>query len=101
MTTPTRPHKDKAAARKVARCDIGRPTTVPMLANTTKLRPASVRPTGRLALAGIVLDFRRRVRDLGGDAPDRRAKGPSPGARAAGSPRRTRCGRFQSDGVRV
>src|SRR3989442_9202783 len=57
MTIPPRPHNDKAAARKVAWCNIGRRATVPMLANTTELRAASVRPTGRLALAALFWTF--------------------------------------------
>src|SRR3989442_12353164 len=57
MTIPPRPHNDKAAARKVAWCNIGRRATVPMLANTTELRAASGRPTGRLALAAFFWTF--------------------------------------------
>src|SRR6266550_2953617 len=59
ITTPPRPQSERAAARNVPRRNAGRPSTVPMLANTTAHREASVIAFGAARMAGHVLDVRR------------------------------------------
>src|SRR6266550_2087981 len=57
ITTPPRPQSDTAAARNVARRNAGRPSTVPMLANTTAHREASVVATRAARMAGMFWTF--------------------------------------------
>src|SRR5256885_15051433 len=57
IATPPRPQSDRAAARNVARRNAGRPSTVPMLANTTARRVASVVAFRAARMAGMFWTF--------------------------------------------
>src|SRR5213082_2456938 len=57
ITTPPRPQSERAAARNVARRNAGRPSTVPMLPNTTARREASVVAFRAARMAGMFWTF--------------------------------------------
>src|SRR5256714_12159540 len=57
ITTPPRPQSDRAAARNVARRNAGQPSTVPMLANTTARREASVVAFRAARMTGMFWTF--------------------------------------------